>query len=232
MTPALDKGNGVKLTARFNGPPQLTGTALIMLCAYRGGCGNRPPWSAGDGWLGRLIDGLTLYKLRSFIAVHRDHFANPRDLAYQIALAEAVLARAHFTSFDLLVDAPLAEGGPDIAIDGANDVRIGEVARAVPRERGRCETIVLVYPDALGLSWSRLEGKSLAVADRVVIVTGRRRLFTLDRAARRALLWRRLLATTRGVELLMAVVVVPLAAVLAAWDRLRRPGRPLAAAED
>src|SRR3546814_237888 len=110
------KGRGMELTARLNGPPQLTGTALIVLCGYRGGCGNRAPRSAASGRAGALVGGLidraTLLGLRRFIAVHRDHFANPRDLTYELGLAEAVCARGRFESFELLVDRALVGTGP------------------------------------------------------------------------------------------------------------------------
>src|SRR5262249_39753134 len=86
---------------------------------------------------------------------------------------------------------------------------------------GDIDTTILSYPDALGLTFGRLESRLLAAGARnVVVLTGRRRLFSLSPQAIRSLRWRRLLASTRIVELMAAIIILPFAAVLAGYDWL------------
>lgn len=213
----------MELTARFNGPPMLTGKAMLVLCSYRGGAGRKQPWMSGDGVIRRIIGSLTLLPLRQFIAMYRDHFANPRNFSYQLALAQAVLENARFTGAEILVDAALNVGRDDIELIGVEKVAIETIVPAFFTQ-GNFDTIVLIYPDALGLSWSRIEARAMVAARTVVLVNGRRRLFTLDQSVRKSLLWRRFLANTRFVEILMGIGVIPVAAILALIDRLRRRG--------
>ena len=212
----------MELTARLNGPPRLIGKALLVLCGYRGGAGRKSPWRLEWPIVGRIINSLTLLHLRQFIATYRDHYANPRDVTYQVMLAQSLLARARFDSFDVVVDATLGKAGAEVKFAGAGAVTVSLVASGATLASERYDTVVLIYPDALGLSWSRVEARALAAAGTVVIVNGRRRLFTLDRVVRRGLMWRRFLANTRLVQALLGVAVVPLATALAASDSLRR----------
>src|SRR5262249_21780205 len=92
--------------------------------------------------------------------------------------------------------------------------------RWVP-DPSKCDTVVLVYPDALGLTFGRLERRLIAEgATNIVIVTGRRRLFPLSSRALRSFRWRRLLASTRIGELMAAIAILPVAAALAGYDWL------------
>jgi hypothetical protein len=89
-------------------------------------------------------------------------------------------------------------------------------------DAGRFDTVGLIYADALGLGWSRLEARLRALQARnVVFVNGRRRAMTLDAPAWRALGWRRFLANTRLPELVLAALALPVAAGCAAADALR-----------
>lgn len=212
----------MELTPRLNGPPRLVGNALIVLCGYRGGARNKQTWRLNRRVVGRIVNALTLFGLRQFVATYRDHYANPRDLAYQVELARAVLASASFTACDVLVDTRLTTIADALDLQGVRQQLSAAVAEPDAFELGRYDTIVLIYPDAIGLSWTRMETRALAAATgTVVVANGRRRLFTLDPLARRQLKWRRFLANTRIVQLLLGVLVLPVGAVLAGYDALR-----------
>ena len=212
----------MELTARLNGPPRLVGKALLVLCGYRGGAERKSSWRLEWPIVGGIVNTLTVLNLRQFIATYRDHYANARDFDYQMMLARSLLARARFDSFDVLVDTTLGKAGTEVSLAGAGAVTVAPVASGASLAAERYDTIVLIYPDALGLSWSRAEARALAAAGTVAIVNGRRRLFTLDRVVRRGLMWRRFLANTRMVQVMLGVAIVPLAAALAASDNLRR----------
>jgi len=205
------------------GPPHIFGRTLVVLCSYRGGTSGREPWRASSylpRGLPRLLNLLTLLPLRAHIAAMRDHYANPRSPATQVELAKAALAAGRPETVRLIVDEPLASQieSPPFDVE-AQETMI--LARATPSISG-VDTVVLVYPDALGLTFGRLERQLKSWgADNVVVVTGRRRFFSLTEAARRTLRWRRMLASTRFVELAGAVAIIPVAAVLAIYDRLR-----------
>ena len=93
------------------GPAPIVGRTLVILCAYRGGVGQRMPWRCpGRGnWLGRLfaagVDLITLHRIRSFVAQMRDHYANPRSFAAQVGIAQAALTTSEATSVHSVVDA-------------------------------------------------------------------------------------------------------------------------------
>lgn len=206
------------------GPPRVAGRTLVILCSYRGGANGREPWRASPRLprgVPRLLDLMTLRPLRTHIAAMRDHYANPRPPATQIELARAALAAGRPDSVRLVVDEPLAQriaDAPPFDVEAREVVSLG---RETPSVR-EANTVLLVYPDALGLTFGGLERRLRSSgADNVVVVTGRRRFFPLTATARRALAWRRVLASTRIVELAGAVAVIPVAAILAVHDRLR-----------
>lgn len=174
--------------------------------------------------MGQLLNRLSLLELRRFIATYRDHFANPRDGAYQLNLVRALAADYGFDDIDLIVDTPLAQRLDDAQLSIVPGTRVATIADGSELSFGSYRTIVLVYPDPLGLGWDRLERRALASGARVIVVTGRRRLFTLDRSVRSILRWRRFLATTRIVELALAALIVPVAAICAVQDRIQGRG--------
>jgi hypothetical protein len=203
--------------------PKLDGRLLLVVCSYRGGIGNPPPFSMARalpqlGRLGALFDRLALYDLRQFIAANRDFFANPRTLAYQAGLVEDLLRTSVPSqvtiAFDQALEADLARN----ALDSLGTVYVRAPAQLV-RSEDAADAIVVVYPDALGLGWEVLEG-SLANTQ-TYLLNGRRRIQLFDAAARRRLRWHRLLAITRIPELVAGLLVFPAAAMLAAWDAMR-----------
>ena len=217
----------VKLRLGEFGNPRIAGRVLVVLCSYRGGTARKLSWrcpAPGDAIgrrIGSLIDLLTLYPLRAHAARMRDYFANPRLFGTQLDLAQAALASGQASSVHVLIDAPLVSSVPRNLPMGEGPPEIRALDREVLDLSG-FDTVLLVYADPLGLSFGPLESRVLAEAPNVVVVNGRRRLFPLTHRARRALRWRRILATTRIPELAMAVAVISLSAALVAYDWLRR----------
>jgi hypothetical protein len=151
----------------------------------------------------------------------RDHYANPRPPELQIELVKAALAAGRPDVVRLIVDEPLASR---VASPPPFEVEVQEtvvLARSTP-PLAETDTVVLAYPDALGLTFGGLEQRlKSSGAENIVVVTGRRRFFPLTAAASRALKWRRMLASTRVVELAGSIAIIPVSAVLAGYDRLR-----------
>ncbi|NKD45783.1 hypothetical protein HEQ62_09545 [Haematospirillum jordaniae] len=194
-----------------------------MLCSYRGGIGNPPSFSFARlvprlGPIARLLDRLSLLSLRQFIASNRDFFANVRTVGYQVGLLEDALRLASPSGVTIRVDEALAQDAAceKLASFGQVEVRAaGDLLSA----NEAADSVLLIYPDALGLGWAPLESR--LPRGPVYAVNGRRRIFPLNACTRRKLRWRRLLASTRATELLATIAIVPLAAGLAAWDALR-----------
>lgn len=212
------------LTPLLKSPqPQLYGRLLVVICSYRGGIGNPPPFSFARfvpqlGLIARLLDRVSLLYLRQFVASNRDFFANVRPFEYQVGLLEDVLCLASPSGVTIRVDETLAQDAAceQLASFGQVEVRAaGDLLCA----NEAADSVLLIYPDALGLGWAPLE--SCRPSGPVYAVNGRRRIFPLNARTRRKLRWRRLLASTRATELLATIAIVPLAAGLAAWDALR-----------
>jgi len=203
--------------------PQLQGRLLVVLCSYRGGIGNLPPFSFARlipqlGPIARLLDWLSLLSLRQFIASNRDFFANVRTVGYQVGLLEDALRLASPSGVTIRVDEALAQDAAckQLASFGQIEVRAaGDLL--CPNETA--DSVLLIYPDALGLGWATLESR--LPRGQVYVLNGRRRIFPFNASTRGKLRWRRLLANTRATELLATITIVPLAAGLAAWDALR-----------
>jgi hypothetical protein len=93
------------------------------------------------------------------------------------------------------------------------------------RERAAAaDTVVLLYPDAIGLGFGTVERSLPAASGPPIVLNGRRREFPLDRGTRRSLRVRRVLEWTMAPELVATVaflVVTPVLLVLD-WIRGRR----------
>lgn len=83
-------------------------------------------------------------------------------------------------------------------------------------------TVVLLYQDAIGLGWSKLEKLCLKHAQTVMVINGRRRKFQLTRSTRRKLLLRRFLEITFLLEMLTAPVLLLAGSILALTDKISR----------
>jgi hypothetical protein len=149
----------------------------------------------------------------------RDHYANPRSFDMQLKMAKALLDESSATEVEMIFDSRLRPSELPPA-ESTMKSRTVELAHWHP-DPGKLDTVVLVYPDALGLTFGRLERRLVAEgAANIVILTGRRRLFPLSSDALRSFRWRRLLASTRIGELMAAIAILPVAAALAGYDWL------------
>ena len=203
--------------------PKLEGRLLIVVCSYRGGIGNPQPCSVARDvpWLrriGGLVDRLSLLSLRQFIAANRDFAANPRTLAYQAGLVKDLIDLAAPSSVTISVDCAYEMDAARSALES-----LGSLSMRHPddllRDRTDADLTIVVYPDALGLGWQSLETR--LHKGTTYLLNGRRRIQLFDAGVRRRLQWRRFSANTRVAELLASIIVVPVAAVLAAWDAMR-----------
>ncbi len=212
------------------GPPV---RSLFVLCGWAEDERQQKTGSARLGRATRLtlaaLDLVGGEALRGHRSIHRRHYANPRELPYELSLAHrAAATMACEGRPDLLVDEAFAadvagdEAAPFARIERAplqaeEAQASGLLAEARAGDYGR---IVLFYPDALGLGWEPLEAALVSDPQaRVLAVNGRRRVLALSPANRRRLRLRRYLARTRVVEALLALMVLPVAAVLAVRDR-------------
>lgn len=88
----------------------------------------------------------------------------------------------------------------------------------------RADTIILLYPDAIGLGFAGIEriiATQKSVWTNVHVLNGRRRCFHLNSATRRGLRLRRVLARTMFVEFLMLPIFVIATPVLWVIDAMR-----------
>ncbi len=156
--------------------------------------------------------------------VHRNHYANPRPLAYSLALVDAA-AEA------------IASHPPDVVLDEAfgpvtdqDTTRLNRITRIDPLAVGawqaeplaasnRYDQIVLVYCDALGLGCDEVEKQVLSRHARVLVVNGRRRAFRLDGVMQLRLAAHRFLAHTRIVDSAIGIALRCAGSWLASMDR-------------
>lgn len=204
--------------------PRLPDNLLVAICGYRGGIGNPAPFSfaASMPWpgpLAALLDRISLLDLRRFVASNRDFFANVRSVAYQIDLLNECLRLRGGKPAEIRIEHSLADSVAWERLKQLGNVNVVEAARLFSDTQG-FGGILLVYPDALGLGWSRAE-RTLR-RNRAFVLNGRRRLFALDASTRAKLLWRRFLANTRFPEMIAGVLIVPVAALFAMVDGIRK----------
>lgn len=202
--------------------PQFRGRLLVVLCSYRGGIGNPPPFSFSRlvprlGLVARLMDRLSLLRLRQFIASNRDFFANVRPMVYQVGLLEDALRLGSPSEVTIRVDQALAQDAASAQLVALGQIEV-RAARDLLGPAEPADNTLVVYPDALGLGWASLESR--LSEGKAYVLTGRRRIFAFDAHALKGLRRRRLLANTRVTELLVSMLIIPVAAGLAAWDAL------------
>lgn len=206
-----------------NGRPRLPDNLMVAICGYRGGIGNPAPFSFAVSmpWTGpfaALLDRISLLDLRRFVASNRDFFANVRSVAYQIDLLTECLRLRGGNPAEIRIEHSLADSVAREQLNQFGSVNVVEAACLFSNAQG-FGGILLVYPDALGLGWSRAE-RTLR-RNRAFVLNGRRRLFALDASTRAKLLWRRFLANTRLPEMVAGVLVIPVAALCAMVDGIR-----------
>lgn len=196
------------------------GRTLFLLFAYHG----RDRDNAPPTWLDRLGGA----GARGHRLVHRDHYANPRTVQYQVAMIAAAQARlTPDAPADLVVDRALGEDLAAQLAGGFGRVEMLDLVEprswrdAIATDTRVYRHVVLVYPDALGLGCANAEHRMLRDRSCVLIVNGRRRVFTVTRSFSYQMDLRRWLAESRAVERMFAIIVRPVARLLAVWDRLQ-----------
>lgn len=213
------------LIQKRNSEFTIKGRVLLLLCSYRGGIGNRGPFSVAErapalGRLGYAADWLMCLSLRRFIAQYRDFAANPRTLTYQAGLVRE-LDLGSASEVTCVIDDAYADYAAldDLGYTGRCEVQPPRRFAALAAD---FDTVVLVYPDALGLGWTNLERDLRRTCNaKLMFVNGRRRILQFADEDFSALRWRRLLANTRLAELAMAAAIVPVGMILATVDALR-----------
>jgi len=153
--------------------------------------------------------------------------ANPRPLHYLLDLSKQLLPEAwHVPPSLLLVSDPDMS---NVELAGFEHVwrcqsETGGIDAAVQagiRQAG-FGALVLLYADAIGLSWTRLEQQLSGMGITKLVITGRRRMFVHDRESARPLGLRRLAQRLWLSELLLAPATALLGFVLALVDVLDR----------
>ena len=152
--------------------------------------------------------------------------ANPRNVGYMMDRADEFLRqRAPGANIDVLA-------GPDLR-DQVRDQdrpwvgRIWTEADADSLKEARYDTIVLAYPDAIGLGWGPTERLLLSLkAAHYVVINGRRRVFFWDRATRRELRLRRFMAKAWVFEMMLVPFVLAATVGFAVCDALTGRGDP------
>lgn len=157
-------------------------------------------WRTGES--GRRASGRQLLEYR----------ANPRSLEYMLDRAAEFKAQfAPGAAADVLVTG-------EAVIPEKHRVWIRQVQTAPVNFNGY-DTVVLLYPDAIGLGWGPVERSLRDLrARQYLIINGRRRIFVWDDASRCALAWRRLLYRVSFSEALFAALIFVAGAWFAAAD--------------
>lgn len=97
-------------------------------------------------------------------------------------------------------------------------------SQAWRREAADCETLVLLYPDAIGLGFGAIERK-IRAANRgtreVLVLNGRKRNFSFTPATRGSLWLRRMLERTMAGELLFALPFLIATPLMLSFDLVR-----------
>lgn len=206
----------MNLTWMFDPEP---GATLFCLFAYHGRDRDDLPLSRLERWDGPGARGHRI--------VHRDHYANPRAVEYQVAMMAAAIARlTPETPADLVVDRALGETAARGLSGGFGRVDVADLADsrawrdALPSRARDYDHVVLVFPDALGLGCEQAERRILRDRHDVIVINGRRRVFRMTSGYSARLDLHRWLARTRVAERMFGAAVRPLAATLAAWDRV------------
>lgn len=171
----------------------------------------------------KLLDAVTLGRARDYRNMYRDHYANPRSADYMLGAIDAAMGALKLREQPVVI----TPAGTAVGQVGRARVPIVDVTRgdAVEWRRrvasGRHDVVVLVWPDAIGLSAERLQ-KLLSFGVPLYVLNGRRRLFRLDATMRWKIALRRYFAHTRVMELIFAATVWPIAGLCAAVDRFGR----------
>lgn len=102
-------------------------------------------------------------------------------------------------------------------------IKVIQASRHLPIEARSARKLILLYPDSIGLGFSRIE-REIAKMNQmplVEVLNGRRRSFLLDNATKRALYLRRFLEWTMLVEFIVGATLVVTSPFLLLFDWAR-----------
>lgn len=191
---------------------------------------------------GKRIDEIDFYSLKfarqvlispSFVQFSR---SNPRTTEYMLHLAANFL-HDHVANaeVELLLDSNSSQRLPEGLHADVQKVWSAEqegLWNLNPELRSKLQarhfdTVLLMFPDAIGLGWSSIERYLFALKARnYVVFNGRQRVFVLDKETHRKLLWRRLIERSWLVEVSlgigMAAISIPLAIYDLTWRNWKR----------
>lgn len=189
--------HSIQFNSRSTGPVCLDGPILILVCPYGGeGATNN-----------NFVFGRRLRERHIFSA-------NSRTIENLLILVAQIAASAPPGRIDLAIHNSVSIDKP-IWATSLLHFELGHL----PQNLSSYTTVILAYPDPLGLGWQGLEERVLANDGvNVIILNGRRRIFTLTPRLQRMLHLRRVLAHTRVVEFFLALLTIPIAALLALAD--------------
>ncbi len=176
--------------------------------ATRGGLGRVllvwHPWQAdrpSRGWL---------EKRRQLVEFR----ANPRPAKYMFAKAGNFLTQSSPVSVDVF-----AYGPPLAAVPTELAKPVQVITEPENLKPNSYDTVILMYPDPLGLNWQKVEKTMLRLrASKYLVINGRGRIFVWDSPSRRSLAWRRWLSRAWLIEMLLAPIVWVLSFILALFD--------------
>jgi hypothetical protein len=204
------------LTLTWRSTPQ-PGRVLFVAFAYHG--------ADRDGQPHGVLERRESPSARGHRIVHRDHYANPRTLAYLAGMIGRAIEQLSAAAPDLVIDSRCDAALPDGFAALFAAVESADIASAEAWQSGllarldHYDHIVLVYPDALGLGCGIAEQQALDRHASVIVINGRRRAFRIDGTVHHQLAFHRFLAHTRIVERVLAVVMRRVGATLASRDR-------------
>jgi hypothetical protein len=177
-----------------------------------------------------LQDLTTLQKALVWMSYVQHFRANPRSVLYMLKLA-----------YDLASE-KMPDAETDLLVDPETDAAIPEPLRHWPHTlwttpnlnripadmlvqlaAQHYETVIFLYPDAIGLGWRRAESQIAGLyIPNMLVLNGRQRLFAWDAEARRMLERRRVIEGGCLLEIVLLPTLVLVSIPLALYDTLNR----------
>lgn len=151
--------------------------------------------------------------------------ANPRSVTYMLTLAhDFIEEHAPSASIDLLINPEFETEIPALLKKWPHQIVVDHTITDTQQNKDLLrtyDTVILLYPDAIGLGWGKIERRLAQLNDvTILVINGRRRVFILDREMRCALTLRRLLDLSCLVEIILCIGIFPAAMLTAGYDIL------------
>lgn len=198
----------------------------VLTPGYRASPDSRDIGRGSPGLMlaGHLWRLLTSERYRAHVRLYRDFYANPRPRDYMIDRAGELISARSIGQATLWCGLEDAEPRPSWAaavqpVDFGDPEALGALLKSAP---SRPDAILLLHSDAIGLGQEPVEAAILRAFDGpVVVLNGRRRIYTLNPSRRAQLRRRRFLADTRLVEAGWGLFLWVTGAASAVLDRVQ-----------